>query len=601
MKRCFLALALLVAIAGLAHAEFIIIRVNLGVPPEQPKDKNPNPMGVPNPNPMGMPIPPGGIGKVRPGPGGPKMEGPVKGGVPAVEPEPSTPLTIVAIAEYEKIAKSPANLRYYLVQKWNKKVGGQQLVTGLWNDDRVVQVRFLKYPTLDQQVKSKREEFNRNRDKKPADYLANAEWALTSGRLDEFKTYMDDLAKTDTKDARAVEVLKAYKQVTENLQKTPGRDDPAIAWRSRLDAKAARSEHYVMLYDAPSVNPPRDVTSRLDRLEKNYQQFFYWFAMRGRVLPMPDRKLVAFLVDTPNDFKAYHAAFDRQPLVADGFYARRDNLIVLSTHRVDEQSVILDAHLKEFFKNGWNEEALLRGERPRGKEVDEIDYAQTMAFVQRLLREESEAATISHEGTCQLLAATGLLPRTVVAPEWVQYGLPSVWHTAKFDPILRTGAFWHGFGTPDWTHLVHFKALEAAKELPNAQQALEMVLTDQDFRRARLNRDAEQMLRARTMAWALCYFLVSRHLDSLQRYSQELSALPRDLELDDAVTILCFARAFKLTDANGQIDQAKFRNFANEWYKFIEITPAPMRDSLDEAQKALKELKEAKEKGPAKQ
>lgn len=603
MKRCFGALALLVTVAGLAHAEFIVIRVNLGVPPA-PADKDKNPM-----NPMGLPIPPGGIGKKMPGPG------PVVKGADA---DPAAPLTIVAVVEYDKIGKGQPTLspagnvvpgRYYFPHKWSQKVKGTQLVTDLWADDRVIQIEFFKHQSQAQETKEKRDELGKKKDKGSKDYLERAEWALGRGLLDEFKSYMDDLLKTEVKEPSAAAIVKAYKQVKDDLQKSPGRDDAAIVWKERYKVKAARSEHYVMLYDAPSNAPTPDVNSRLDRLEKNYQQFFYWFAMRGQVLPMPDRKLVAFLVDTAGDFREYHSAFDRVPMVADGFFARRDNLIVLSTERTDEPSVVLNAHLKAMVQSGWNLKSLLAGERRyteelKGKFPDEIAtavaYAQTLALVHKVLAEESEVATISHEGTCQLLAATGLLPRTVVAPEWVQFGLPSVWDTAKFDPILRTGAFWHGFGMPSWTHQLHYKVLEANKELPpTALQALEAVLMDQDFRWARRSRDPVDMLKARTMSWALCYFLVQRHLDGLQRYSQELAALPRDLELDDGVTILCFARAFKLVDANNQMDQAKFRNFANEWFKYMEIVPLPMgRKPLDEAQKALKELKEMREKLP---
>jgi hypothetical protein len=223
--------------------------------------------------------------------------------------------------------------------------------------------------------------------------------------------------------------------------------------------------------------------------------------------------------------------------------------------------------------------------------VDEIDYAQTMVLVQKALQEEAEIAAVSHEGTRQLLAATGILPRTVSLPEWVQYGLPSVWDTCKYDPLLRTGAFWSGFGLPSWTHVAHYKVLEAGKELPAPEQALTAVLTDLDFRLARFLRDPERGMKARTMAWALCYFLAQRQLDGLERYGHELSALPRDLDFDSSVTLGAFARAFKLTDANGALDPAKYRAFASEWMKYMEIVQPPMREIMDEAQKAYKEFK----------
>jgi len=587
MKRCFLALTLLGMVAGLAHAEFVIIRVNLGVAPAVPDKKDPN-------NPMGgVPIPPGGIGKGPTGPG----KGPV-----AKAEEPIIPLTLVAIVEYEKAGISRTTNRYYFGHKWSGRAQGGVLPTALWADDRVVQFKFMKHQSLAQAAQARKDDFNKKKDRVPSDYLDRADWALTHGLLDDkdkgFKFYMEELAKTDVKDAAAAEIVKAYKQVRDGLDKKPVKDDAAMAWKQRYDLKAMPSDHYVMLYDMQTNTVPPDVNSRLERLEKNYQQFFYWFALRGKTPPMPDRRLIAFLVDSPADFLKYHDACDQVPMVADGFFVRRDNIIVLSTERLDEQAVTFNAHMKGLIQAGWNPKNLLKGIRPRDKMVDEIDYAQTMVLVQKVLQEEAEAAAVGHEGTRQLLAATGLLPRTVALPEWVQYGLPSVWDTCKYDPVLGTGAFWHGFGLPSWTHLVHYKVMEANKDLPAPELSLLAVLNDLDFRRARLMRQPEHIMRARTMAWALCYFLAQRHLDGLERYGQELAALPRDLDLETDVTIGAFARAFKLTDASGAIDQVKFRNFANEWSKYMEIVQPPMDQKvwrtlvLDEAQKAYKEFKD---------
>jgi hypothetical protein len=585
MKRCFLALALLGMVAGLAHGEFAIIRVNLGVAPLEKDTKDPK----------------GVIGKMPAG--GTDKKGPI-----AKEKDPIIPLTIVAIVEYEKIGRSKTSGRIMIVHKWSVKQAANLLPTVLWSDDppRIVETKFTKFAgatkdihSLAQAAKARRDEFAKKRDRIPSDYLQPADWALTNGLLDDkdvgFKFYMEELAKTDVKDEAAAQIVKAYKQVRDGLEKKPSRDDDAIAWKKAYDLKALPSDHYVMLYDTPANQAPPDVTSRLDRLEKNYQQFFYWFALRGKSLPMPDRRLIAFLVDQPTDFLQYHKACDQVPMAADGFFVRRDNLIVLSTERLDQQSVTLNAHMKSLFQGGWNFKNLVKGIRPvprTPEELDQIDYAQTMALVQKALQEEAEIAGVSHEGTRQLLAATGILPRTVALPDWVQYGLPSVWDTCKYDPVFRTGAFWHGFGLPSWRHVIHYKVLEANKELPTPEQALQAVLSDEQFQRARFMHDPEITMKARTMSWALCYFLAQRHLDGLLRYGQELSALPRDLDLDSSVTIGAFARALKLTDANNQLDEAKFRNLANEWAKYMEIVQPPMREVMEDAQKAYKEFKD---------
>jgi hypothetical protein len=133
MKRCFLALALVGMVAGLAHAEFLIIRVNLGVPPLP--DKKKDPMGT-------APIPAGGIGKM-----------PMGKGPPGKVEEPVIPLTIVAMVEYEKMGLSKATNRYYFGHKWSGRAQGGILPTVLWYDDRIVQFKFMKHQSLAQAAK----------------------------------------------------------------------------------------------------------------------------------------------------------------------------------------------------------------------------------------------------------------------------------------------------------------------------------------------------------------------------------------------------------------------------------------------------------------
>ena len=72
----------------------------------------------------------------------------------------------------------------------------------------------------------------------------------------------------------------------------------------------------------------------LNRLERNYEGFFTWFALRGNALPLPDRRLVAVLVDSPEAFQHQHKdIFDDAPMVADGYFVPRDNLAIFSAQR----------------------------------------------------------------------------------------------------------------------------------------------------------------------------------------------------------------------------------------------------------------------------
>src|SRR5262249_19735318 len=125
-------------------------------------------------------------------------------------------------------------------------------------------------------------------------------------------------------------------------------------------------------------------------------------------------------------------------------------------------------------------------------------------------------------------------------------------------------------------YLYTFKTWEKGHKLDPAKAALEKVVTDGYFRQARDGKDPAAVLRARTMAWSLTYFLASeQRLDGLLRYFSELSKLPRDLQLDDATLLLTFARSFDLVEARNpdRVDQSKFAAFANDWYNYVRRLP----------------------------
>src|SRR5207244_97163 len=111
-------------------------------------------------------------------------------------------------------------------------------------------------------------------------------------------------------------------------------------------------------------------------------------------------------------------------------------------------------------------------------------YLQTLVLVEKAAQTEAERATISHAATRQLLFATGLLPRHVDVPEWIQYGLSSFFETPA-------GAFYPGVGLPSWTNLLKFKYYNAKKRLRPSGDVLLRVVADKYFRTAA---DSEALL-----------------------------------------------------------------------------------------------------------
>jgi hypothetical protein len=202
------------------------------------------------------------------------------------------------------------------------------------------------------------------------------------------------------------------------------------------------------------------------------------------------------------------------------------------------------------------------------------------------LESESELAAVSHEGTMQLLSVTGAIPRTVSAPEWVRFGTASFFETPK-------SAWWQGTGSPSHLYLKKFKAWEKKKALDNPPEtALKKVITDEYFQEARkLNQDTA-WTKARTMTWALTYYLAETHLNELLAYYQELAALPRDMDFDGEILLGCFARAFKIADpANPNQPKADaLHRLGMDWYKHM----ADVRLENQEAQAEADDFRNAK-------
>ena len=198
----------------------------------------------------------------------------------------------------------------------------------------------------------------------------------------------------------------------------------------------------------------------------------------------------------------------------------------------------------------------------RGKLVS----AQVMALLLKATENAAERTGISHDGTRQLIYASGLLPRNVAAPEWVQYGLASFFET----PL---GAPWPSIGGPSVAHLPNFRDYIKLNRFEKSRgDTLRKVVTDAYFREAMKDNDEASERKPRAAAWALTYFLMQTKPEGMLRYLKELSKQPRDVELDETTLLNCFARAFDAVDSNKNADPQKLERLAGQWFDFIKGT-----------------------------
>jgi hypothetical protein len=443
--------------------------------------------------------------------------------------------------------------------------------------------------------------------KDPVRLMTLAEWALEHGLLKEFHKTMSmmEQEKEEKRPARMKALLASYARVRTALAKTPKGDDPALASLLTDLQKAGYRQlnsaqgHYTVLSNVPSTRN-EGLLRRLGLMEETYEKFYYWFALHNveTMPPVPERRLMAVIVADPKEFAEKQKAWGSLPLIGDGFLPRRDNVMVLSAEHLDDNFALLKKNNQEIVKKRSRKDLVSGSIWPEGtyktikgrivpqdlprfmkdKEIWDdaaaISYMQTLVLVEKILATEAERATISHEATRQLLFATGMLPRNVEVPEWIQYGLASFFETPQ-------GSFYPSVGLPSWTNLIDFK-YHRKTHLGAPKDVLLNLISDRYFLKAQesekrldasryrpehlVNQAKDDQEIARSTAWALVYYLAKEgKLHALLKYSAELDRLPRDLELSPRVLRACFTRAFGLPDT-------RLQEIANEWFTAMENT-----------------------------
>src|SRR5262249_49205744 len=141
-------------------------------------------------------------------------------------------------------------------------------------------------------------------------FINLAEWALSHGLLKEFEKSMDELAKVDKSHPSFV----AYEKVKADLARQPGNEGRAAEWRGALFRNyritTTPSTHYALLNKAPRDDVD-DVKSRLKALEENMTAFYYWHALKGKKLEVPQERLSAVLETVNKPSESPSEAFDR--------------------------------------------------------------------------------------------------------------------------------------------------------------------------------------------------------------------------------------------------------------------------------------------------
>lgn len=486
--------------------------------------------------------------------------------------------------------------------------------------------------------------------------------------------------KKVTLPAAAQKFVTAWGQMAAAVKMPAPQAGPGEEWRVKLDAQNVRTEgHYSIVY---WDSPEDEVRRRSAQLNDHFMAFFLVHATRGTVLPVPARPFTVVLAQQGTSYIKLRPALDGLPAQTNAFYSPEHDLLVLSPELMDPVGLTFQTQNKRYFAGGLSREPLLSGQIPKidangangGLRPDDVARASTLAFVEKFVVEDSEIASVSREGTRQLLFATGGLPQHVTLPNWLTQGALNVYtrphgpayvYKGEDEKPYMTVCFGTGYGVPNYVNQRYFRDLDEKKELnPDPVKLLEHVLTDAYFtglkdaidpdpappvrkkvaiagttpnptgagvgpmpgtsssggkpggvggpsgpvgtgiggpmgiglgpmggsttvmieedddpvvlqrkKRDRLN------IKAQATAWALYHFLDRAKPEQLRQYIAELKKLPIDLPVDGRTSYVAFVRAFGLSgSADGVADQAKMRQFAQEWVAYMKIVPSTYHD-----------------------
>jgi hypothetical protein len=135
---------------------------------------------------------------------------------------------------------------------------------------------------------------------------------------------------------------------------------------------------------------------------------------------------------------------------------------------------------------------------------------------------------------------------------------------------------------PSPVYLPQYKRWAKEKKLDPAME-LKNVITDHYFRLSDGGKNKAALHKARTMSWALTYYLAKKHLPELMEYYRELSRLPRNLEFDERVLLRTFGKAFKLMDPDNptEISQKLLADTAERWHRdTLDLTLEPFEEQV---------------------
>ncbi|MDW8223563.1 MAG: hypothetical protein RMJ82_11495 [Gemmatales bacterium] len=624
-------------------ADYVVFRINVGENAGSGGTAG-QPGGVAQP---GFPAPGAGAGPGPLKPGG--VPGFPPGGVPGQPGQPGTSsqddagtadwLLAVLQGEARPSTTSPGMLVF-------RYDGGQFEFQPNISAANLAEIHWLRNPSLSQEF----ELLARKRNlaaKAPAELALwmLQHWTYQTGSnvtFDMWKRFEEQLAawekmgleKLPEADRTTIQRLLETRQL---LKQELPQDDETLARIGPLARgnvfTTGKGPHYQIVHLQEDQKQAEEL---LERLERVFHGVYYWFAYHNRPLPLPKYRLTVWLtVNVENYQKLRQALGELRPLPTDGFYSRLERVLVIAPQRLDpayarwlglindvdrQLADVTNRLLGQLFKNQPIPPEYiptlqkLTKPDPNMKKIlttlyqlaqqDQsalavLNLAQIVKNSSHAINEEGIVATITHEGTRQILDVIGFLPARAGFSDAWRDGLLALLETPKSSGEFRAPAFHSGMGNIHWVYLLVFNFFNNEARIkkgeavfyqktprqvtvPVKQYSLKQILRGEHYQEVFQAKPEQRDLlitRARAESWALVYFLMHTRWNQLQQFYEELARLPRDMEVSPDVIESLFAMQFGLADDKqpDKLDTNKLQRLEEEWRKFMTKQSLPLR------------------------
>ncbi len=371
--------------------------------------------------------------------------------------------------------------------------------------------------------------------KDPEAVMEAALWALKKGLLGEFHHGVENVLALNPQDERALRIRELKKKIDAPL---PDQDNSAIEKRLRNivtvpGMQVATSDHFILLYDtnakAEHGHHLNRAKERLHLLEQMYERFVLLFEAQGADLDLPRERLMVALFKNYADFQECAARLDPGLAGVAGFWNPVHNI----TCFYDDSTT---AESRDLHEERDKLEKIAADAKKSGSSLEKQHDSETLRQIKinnvllEIDRLNSDIANVSREVSHQLAANTGLLPRRVVIPRWLDAGL-AMYFEAPSDEA------WGGVGAVDDLRIEQYRALKDDRLRSN----IDVIIEDQSLDR-RAPRSSRPV--AAAQVWALTHFLFENHVQEFVAYFKLLGRMPPDVTLNADLLGELFSQAF---------------------------------------------------------